>query len=99
MIKHGAVMDTLASWLREDLGLSTHTEQEIPRWNTARERAILDVVYAGPAANTVKMDVSVVHGATTQRGVRQAMWCLARKEKAKRNRCPGPGLVPFVLDT
>ena len=57
------------------------------------------MVYAGPAANTVKMDVSVVDGATTHRGVRQAKWCLARREKTKHNRYPGPGLVPFVLDT
>ena len=62
-------------------------------------RAILDVVYAGPAANTVMMDVSVVDGATTRRGVRLAKWCFARWEKTKHNRYPGPGLVPFVLDT
>jgi hypothetical protein len=99
MVRHGAVRDTLAAWLREDLGLSTHTEQEVPRWHTLRERAILDVVYAGPAANTVKMDVSVVDGATMHRGVRQAKWCLARREKTKHARYPGPGLVPFVLDT
>ena len=99
MIRHGAGRDTLASWLREDLGLSTHTEQEVPRWNTARERAILDVVYAGPAANAVKMDVSVVDGATTHGGVRQAKWCLARRGKTKHNCYPGPGLVVIVLDT
>ena len=97
--RHGAVRDTLAAWLRDDLGLSVHTEQEVPRWHTARERAVLDLVYAGPAANTVKMDVSVVDGATTHRGVRQAKWCLARRERTKHHRYPGPGLVPFVLDT
>jgi len=99
MTRHGAIRDTLADWLRGELGLSTQTEQEVPRWNTARERAILDVVYTGPSANTVKMDVSVLDGATTHRGVRQAKWCLARREKAKHRRYPGPGLVPFVLDT
>jgi len=38
MVRRGAVRDTLASWLREDLGLSVHTEQEVPRWSTLRER-------------------------------------------------------------
>ena len=99
MIRHGAIRDTLADWLRDDLALAAQTEQEVPRWHTQRERAILDVVYAGPSANTIKMDVSVVDGATTHRGVRQAKWCLARREKAKHTRYPGPGLVPFVLDT
>ena len=101
MVRHGAVRDTLATWLREDLGLSTHTEQEVPRWHTLRERAILDVVYAGPAANTVKVYVSFFDGATTHRGARQAKLRLARirREKTKHGRYPGPGLAPFVLDT
>ena len=100
-IRHNWVRDALATWLTEQ-GKSPVKEQEIPAWNitgTGGERAILDLVYQDQQWGRVAVDVTVVDSETSPGGPRTAHLALARREATKHRKYPGPGLVPFVLDT
>ena len=50
--RHDGIRDALFVWL-EGIGRSPHKEQEIPRWNTASERARLDPVLCDPRLGEV----------------------------------------------
>jgi hypothetical protein len=95
--RHNAVRDALGRWLEEG-GFTVFYEQEVPRWNTPEERAILDVVYRTPEGHSMYVDVSCLEGAVVYGRIRNATHGIARREKRKHKRYPGPGLVPFVLD-
>ena len=95
MARHDSVRDTLVGWLREQ-DLHAETEQHIPAWDVAGLRAVLDVAYIDKQLGARHVDVSFVASIThggVDAGVR-----LARREKAKHTRYPGPTMVPFVLD-
>ena len=94
--RHDGIRDALFVWL-EGIGRSPHKEQEIPRWNTASERARLDIVLSDPRLGEVCVDVSVVTTVTQGAG-RGALRGLERRERRKHLRYPGRGLYPFVLD-
>ena len=97
MQRHDAVRDELSSWV-SDQGVSTRTEQIMPKWSTSTEQARLDTVCMDPRRGEICVDISctdsVVAGAT-----KRAMRSSTRREQQKHKRYPGRGLVPFVLDT
>ena len=84
-------------WLRDN-GIGAEKEQEIPQWNHGTERAILDVVYHEGASGMVAMDVTVTDMTANAHGGQPWRHALARKERKKHTRYPGPELVPFVVD-
>merc|ERR1712078_127359 len=89
-------MGALFTWL-EHIGRSPHKEHEVPRWNTASERARLDIVLSDPRLGEVCIDVSIVTTETTGAG-RGVLRGIERRERMKHLRYPGRGLYPFVLD-
>ena len=79
--RHDGIRDALCGWL-EGIGRRPHKEQEIPRWNTASERARIDIVLSDPKLREVCVDVSAV--TTETQGVgRGALRGLERREKRK----------------
>ena len=79
--------------------MGAEKEQEVPRWTTDEEKAVLDVVYSEGAAGLVALDVSVTNLVTkAARGGGAWRHALARRERKKHQRYPGPELVPFVMD-
>ena len=94
--RHDGIRDALTEWL-ESIDRIPLKEQEVPRWNTASERARLDIVLTDPKLGEVCVDVSVA--TTVRRGVgKGAVRGLERREKRNHMRYPGIGLYPFVLD-
>ena len=94
--RHDDVRDALHDWL-EDIGRHPKKEQDIPHWDTASERARLDIVLSDPRLGEVCIDVSVVTTVTHGAG-RGALRGIERRERKKHLRYPGRGLFPFVLD-
>ena len=100
-IRHDAVRDALAEWMREDLTMKVMTEQEIPKWhkpgNAKDAKARLDVCYTDKRLGEVCVDVSIV-AASANLSPKQSLAALARRERGKHVRYSGPGLFAFVLD-
>ena len=98
MRRHNAIRDALHQWPKGPLSINARTEQEVTKWNTPEENAILDIVYRCPRLGEIAVDISVVDsvfsGASSQ-----ASNQLHRREQAKHRRYPGPGLFAFVVDT
>ena len=66
---------------------------------TGGDRAILDLVYQDQQWGQIAVDVSIVDSETPPGCPRNSHLSLTRREATKHRRYPGPGLVPFVLDT
>ena len=94
--RHGDINDAICELL-EDIGRTPDKEQEVPRWNTADERARLDIVLTDARLGEVCIDVSVVATITSDAG-RGVLRGIERREKRKHNRYPGRGLYPVVVD-
>ena len=95
--RHIAVRDALVGWM-QSLKLPVAREQAVPRWHRDGEQAILDIVYRDARLGDACVDVSIVDAAYNG-APRSAPMALQRREVAKHRRYPGPGLVPFVMDT
>ena len=96
MGRHHGLRDTVAGWIRT-CGVKPHVEQEMPRWSTQEQAAIMDVVYSDKRGKEIAIDVAVVEGA--EGGERTpAAFALQRRERAKHRRYPGVDMHPFVVD-
>ena len=95
--RHNVVRDTLSEWVAEQ-GISTRTEQIMPKWSTSEEQARLDIVCTdlrrGETCVDISMTDSVLRGAT-----KRVMRSAARREQQKHKWYPGRGMIPFVMDT
>ena len=103
MGKHDELKYAVGGWAK-DQGKRPLYEQEMPKWNKIGEtdargrpkRAILDVVYWHEGRQTC-VDVSLVDGSEVVGGG-NPKYAIARREKKKHVRYPGPDLYPFVID-
>ena len=68
----------------------------MPAWDTPRERAILDIAYNDAVAGRRYIDLAIIAGSTHVNVAPDVR--LARHEKYKHRRYPGPALIPFVVD-
>ena len=97
-MRHDAIRDDLAGWVRDTLNIGVLTEQLIPEWHDSDDGdARLDVVYTGPTGR-VCLDISLVdsvHAAIHGGG---GAGTRARRERAKHLRYPHRDMVPFVVD-
>lgn len=91
--RHDDVRDALYEWL-EDIGRHPRMELEVPHWNTANERALLDIVLSDPRLGEVCIDVPVVTTVTLGAG-RGALRGIARRERKAHIRYPGRGFYPL----
>ena len=96
MRRHDAVRDALHQWLQEQ-GFAASKEQRIVQWCTAEREARLDVVVSTHGRNT-HIDFSYVDS-VHELGASGSLQAIARRERAKHHRYPGPSLTAFVLDT
>lgn len=64
VVRHNAVRDVVASWLR-DCGFKASIQPCVPHWDTEQERARLDVGYVDQRGDLVHLDVSLIAAATT----------------------------------
>ena len=72
---------------------------KITRWNCpTKGKAILDFVYTDPEEGEVCIDISVTETTCLAGNASRANF-VARREREKHNRYPGPELTPVVLDT
>ena len=109
-VRHDAVRDWLAAWLKARGAAGVATEQWVPAWDRPRrdgygvEAARLDVAFADPVGGMLYIDVSdtsAACGAGTPEGRNRATRngaAAAAMEERKHRRYPGGGLVPFVLE-
>ena len=93
--RHDNARDIMGAWLTEN-GIASQLEQRVPAWDTATEHAILDVAYNDAVAGRRYVDLAVVAGSTHVDVAPDVR--VARHEKFKHKRYPGPALVPFVVD-
>ena len=110
-VRHDAVRDWLAAWLKARGAAGAATEQWVPAWDRPRrdgegvEAARLDVAFADPVGGMlVYVDVSVTSaacGAGTPESRNKATHngaAVAAMEEHKNRRYPGGGLVPFAFE-
>ncbi len=78
-----------------------HRETVVPRWGTATETAILDLVLVGDDGDAQAVDVVITHPLSAQ-NVRAAAVkdgeAARRAEVRKHTRYPGTGLIPAALE-
>ena len=97
-MRHDAIRNDLAKWIRDHLGVAALTEQVIPEWWQRDEGdARLDVVYTGRSGRLC-LDVSLVDSVHAALHGAGAAATRARRERAKHVRYPSKELVPFVVD-
>ena len=95
MARHDSIRDGVHDWMHT-MDFAPRKEQNVPAWDTPKERAILDLVFRNPSGVVEYLDISVVAAAT--RTCASAAQLLARRERVKHMRYPGENLIPFCVD-
>ena len=100
--RHDAVKAALLGWIHGQ-GVSALAEQIVPHWRAKDgTEARLDIVYTAGPRGTVYIDVTITcctHANREGQPWQDVATRLLRREITKHHRYPGPGLVPFVVDT